>query len=190
MKIMHVNGSKTTDLCASEDGFAATEFALLVPILLALFLGGVSAFDANRASASITRASAVMVDLATRQTLIDDDQRDIFFDTVESIAGRYAESADFHIVMSSVINPADDEDDDVLVLDWSEATQSNLVLTDDDLDDLDLPTIPNGDSVILVTVGATHSPLIGWEVVRDWNIVRTAVRRPRFSSSVTYVDDD
>lgn len=184
--MFRMQSDDSTVVRTNQDGTAAIEFAIIVPVLIALFLGGVSAFDGNRAAAMLTRASTVLVDLATRQTVIDDTRRDVLFTTAAAIAGPYARNDDFLIVMSSITNPADDDDPDLLVLDWSEASRTGKALQADDLADLSLPPIPDGDSMIVVTVSATHEPIVGWSVVRPWSMTRTSIRRPRFSSSIPY----
>lgn len=172
----------------SCDGFAATEFALLVPVLLALFLGGVSAFDAHRASATLVRASTTAADLATRQTIMTDSVRDATFAATTAIADRYGQQDDFRIVMTSISNPIDDDNDDQVAVDWSVSSTDEGVWTVDSLEGITLPSIAEGDSLVIVVVSVTNAPLVGSSVVRPWDIERISMRRPRFVRQVVYED--
>lgn len=58
----------------SEDGIAATEFALVVPVLLMFFFGIIEAVDSHLASRSVKGASEMMAEMAAREQRLDHDE--------------------------------------------------------------------------------------------------------------------
>ena len=172
----------------SQEGMASIEFALIAPVLLTLMLGTISSFDAYRASASLNRASTVIVDLTTRQSEMDEGVLAMLFASGEAIVGKYHNEANYFMTISSIVNVAGDEDD-VLSVEWSESTNPEKVLTDQDIEDLDLPDVVEGDSMIIVSTYTEHSPLFGTSTFGALDLERVAIRRPRFVRKLVFVED-
>jgi len=176
----------------NQDGAAAVEFALILPILLTIYIGVVNAFDAYRASRLMSRATVVMADQVTRLTAGQQmtDQRMAFYENVvQTIMGPYADARDFNITVTGINNPFGPPNDPRLV--WTLASNPSKRVCQDDLEKYDLPQIPAADSVILVTISGTYSPLpinfypdaFEWA---DYQLEDFQVRRPRFQDEVEY----
>ncbi|MEO0613412.1 MAG: hypothetical protein AAFY83_08870, partial [Pseudomonadota bacterium] len=74
--------------------------------------------------------------------------------------------------------------DDGLEVAWSESTGSGSTITDADISSLDLPTIPNNESIIYIRLSSNYAPMFGSGLTFE----REAVRRPRYVAAIAYDD--
>ena len=160
-----------------RSGLAAVEFGLIMPVLIALLLGSVTVFDFYRADRAISRATNAVVDLAARQTVFDDPTRDAMFASVQGLLGVYATGGSYSVSINSIANIGG-----TLEVSWSEVTGGASVLTDADLPSLDLPSIPENESVIFLQVNNNYAPIFGEGI----DFSREATRRPRFVATIAY----
>lgn len=170
-----------------KKGVAAVEFAMVVPLILLLLLGSVGLFDLYNGSRSIERGAATVVDLVSRQSEMEDDKFDLLIATSESLIGRYAEGAGFELVVSSIENVFDSDDDPTLTVAWSKSNVESKEIEDSDLVDYELPAVPEGGSIILVSVRNSYTPYVTTDAVGLVEFERNSVRRPRFVESVEYI---
>ncbi len=159
-------------------GVAALEFALVLPLLLALLLGGAGGFDLYRADRVTSNAANTVVDLAARQSSMDDLVRDALFATGRGLLGRYAGRNTFGVSITSINADSDGR----LSVGWSEANANGSVLTDGNIASLELPEIPPNESVIFIRLENEYSPIFksGITFNRDY------VQRPRFVAQIVY----
>ncbi|MEL6257872.1 MAG: TadE/TadG family type IV pilus assembly protein [Pseudomonadota bacterium] len=179
------------ELDRDERGIAALEFALVLPALALFLVGILSIYTAAQAGKEASRAASTLSDLATRVIEMDDFTRDAMFDTAAVILSRFNGASTYTVSITSVINPPDPPNQAPVdhAVDWSEATATDFAVTDDVLSRLELPSISEGESFILVVVtGEYHAPVSGPLLQAKTEIVRTSVRRPRFVAEVPYVD--
>ena len=172
-----------------ESGTAAVEFALIFPVLVFGYLGAIAAFEAYRAQNSVTRASAAVVDLVTRQLVFSEGNRDRVFSVANAIVGDVADG-DVVVTVTSVYNPLSDGEDDDYFVDWSYTSGSGAVVEDDDITSMDLPSIENGDSLVVVTVEAIYTPRFLSDIFTTMTLNYTSVRRPRFALRIPTTIDD
>jgi Flp pilus assembly protein TadG len=170
-----------------ERGAIAIEFALIGPLLIAIFLGCFISFDAVRGARQTSTAASVLSDLSTRVLEMNDASRDAFWLTGGAIMGKFASSNNPVMSVTSVVNVLGDGSNDLSVR-WSHSNVAGNQLTTPDLANFDIPTIPEGESVILVIVRTTIvAPFRVAGFPRPVVIERIAVRRPRFVTEVPYV---
>ncbi|MEL7528077.1 MAG: hypothetical protein AAFN16_20050 [Pseudomonadota bacterium] len=167
-------------------GVAAVEFALVVPFLVLVLINVVSFFDGFRGDKTISKTTGVVVDLVTRDKgAIDDDKFTELVAVATALTGKYAVNSEFTVVVASIRNVFDVDEDDELELAWSRSNVDEAVLEQDDLDELDLPVIAEGDSVIYAHVQAQYKPMLINELIGTFTLSDNQVRRPRFVSEVT-----
>ena len=172
-------------------GVAATEFALVLPLLLLIMINVVSFFDGFRGNWTITRTNAVLVDLVTRtQGAIDDDDFDEVVAVGTALAGKYADDSNFTVVVSSVRNTFDVANNTDPELVWSRSNDDTKVLTQSEIDAMTLPTLAEADSIILVQVEAEYTPIIINELLGTFTLSDFLVRRPRFVTEVLCESDN
>lgn len=154
-------------------GVSAVEFAILAPLLVALYVGSVQVTLGLSADRKVSIVTNSVADLVTQDdTITDADLQDIYA-AAEAVLQPY-DSAPLSMRITSVRM---DQDGDIFV-DWSEG--DGMVPHDDD----SLPPPPNGllapmNSIIIVEAEYSFSTNIG-ELTRTPIILTdTAYLRPR-----------
>ena len=159
-------------------GMAAVEFGFILPLLLAMLVGSVGVFDLYRADRSVSMAANMVVDLTARQSVMDDAVRDSLFAAGRGLLGKFGSDATYSITIASIFrDPADG-----LEVAWSRSNSNGTDITDADIASLDLPTIPDNESVIFVRVNSNYAPAFGTGI----DFSRQTVRRPRFVNAIAY----
>ena len=160
-------------------GTAGIEFAITAPVIILLFLGGVTLFDIFRSYQKIIEANSVVADLISRQTSIDK----AYFDTMYGVfANLQADpTATRALRVSSVTRSGSN-----YVVAWSKVAGSEALLPTQKLDTQTLPNITSGDSIIYVE-GSAEFPVM-LSILGFGKIVyhQTAFTRPRFIGAVAY----
>lgn len=170
-------------------GMAATEFALLLPVLLILFFGVVEGSDALTKSRRVTLAANTLADLAAQETELLQNAADSLFVGVEEIIN--VNSAAITIRLISVIADPNDGDGDGLpdgdpIVHWSydnsggEPYAPGAAFT----------KLPNASlldpsaSIVVAEIAFPYtSPLTGY-FISSITFDRVATRWPRRSSRV------
>lgn len=175
-------------LCArfrrEERAAVSTEFVLILPLLLWWYVGSFAFYDAFRDYNVTVKASYTLGDILSRQTEIDND----YLDGLESLLEFMTAGTGAWLRVSSIKY----SDDDGYTVEWSYATDDHQVVTDEkiylwDFDEDYLPTMANGDTVILSETYVPFTPAFNVGLNSHWlsNIV---VTRPRFTSQVVNSD--
>lgn len=181
---------RSKSFCRDSGGLAAVEFALVFPFLVLILINVVSFYDGFRGDKLMSKVAGVLVDLVTRDRgAIDDDDFDELVAIGEALSGKYSVESDFTVVLASIRNVFDDDENDDPELVWSRSNVDEAVLEQSDLDDLDLPTIGEGESIIYVMVSAEYEPMLINELLGTFTLTDEQVRRPRFVSEVTCESD-
>lgn len=122
MTVSHSNDVRRASKAFSRNisGMAATEFALILPLLLILFLGVVEGSDALTQSRRVGLAVNTLADLAAQEDELLTGDLDDLFDGVAQIVGD--DGANMTIRLVSVIA---DEDTGDLVVHWSRDNSGN-----------------------------------------------------------------
>jgi|GEM_PF-6649255 len=177
-------------LVTDNEAVAAVEFAVVLPFLVLIFINVVSFYDGFRGDKAMTKVNSVLVDLATRdREAIDDADFDELVAIGEAIAGKYAVDSEFTVVISSIRNVFDADGDDDPELVWSRSNDDDAVITQSDVNSLDLPDIGEGESVIFVSTRAKYTPFLTNRILGSFTLSADQVRRPRFVSEVGCTSD-
>lgn len=170
-----------------ERGTGSIEFALCFPVLLAIYFLGYTYWQAHRAKENLGYASTVAVDLVTRATTVSDGSLDRIIEVTRSLAKVSDTNDSFVIKFASIHNPIDGDDQNSdIEIDWTYSNKSSQEMTDDEVDELTLPIVAPGDSVIVSMLSVSYTLPFVPEDLRDIDFEQTAVRRPRFVTRVEY----
>ena len=168
-----------------SSGIAAVEFALVFPFLVLVLINVVSFFDGFRGDKTISKTTGVTVDLVTRDKgPIDDDKFAELVAVATALSGKYAINAEFTVVVASIRNVFDVDENDELELVWSRSNVDDAVLEQEDLDELDLPVISESDSLLYAHKQAQYKPMLVNELIGTFTLSDNQVRRPRFVSEI------
>lgn len=180
MKILAPILRPLTRFLRERGGTAATEFALVLPVLIAAYLGAISSFEGFQARKNVTKASTTVVDLITRSQVMNEETRDNMYAVAAALVGNSADITPI-VTMTSVSNPISESDPDARIIDWTYSNDHTTLMDEDALAELDLPVITKGDSLVVVRVYIEHTPRfeMGGIFTKQF-MSETTFRRPRF----------
>ncbi|MGH1457126.1 MAG: TadE/TadG family type IV pilus assembly protein [Alphaproteobacteria bacterium] len=161
----------------SEDGMAAVEAAMIFPIMLTMLLAIYDLGNGILANQKAVRASQVVADLITRQSIVNDTDID---EAIE--AGRLAfEPMDSSSYGVDIVSMRFDDDADTEVL-WRETL--NMSSLPDAISAVDALRDAN-EGVVMVSVRYVYSPLFSAFMTSDIEMGEVAFSRGRSSPAIT-----
>lgn len=155
-------------------GSIAVEGALLLPVFALLFVGSTTFFQVQRVDSSYLHAATTLGDLVTRQIQVTDSTAENLYATAASLV----QSTDnFTVVMTSVsYNAADDK----YFVNWSSSNLEGHEFEDDNIQGFDFPEMDESESVMLVVVQGSTTPIFDGLFDADVDFFKHTIRRPRF----------
>ncbi len=176
-----------TGLRWNESGLAATEFALILPVLVMLFFGLVEASTAMTVNRKVAISANTLADLAAQSEFLLVSEMDDLFEGVESIV-EPNDSSGMSLKLISIVTDPDGDP----VVHWSRDSEGNTpYVAGSDYTKLDDPTVLSGiSSLIVVEMQYTYYPSITNHVLSTpINFDRKTLRWPRVSSKVQLCED-
>ncbi|PSL20033.1 TadE/TadG family type IV pilus assembly protein [Shimia abyssi] len=166
------------------NGTAAVEAVVIMPVLFWAFMAIAVFFDMYQSRSSTEKAAFTVSDMLSRETAaVNGDYIDNALDLFETMSTLDADQT----MRVSVVSWSDVEED--YVLDWSYGTGLVEALTASDLNNLEdkLPTLVNGERLILVQTYGAYAPSVnvGFGTI-DMNTL--VFSRPRFAPQLAWSD--
>ncbi len=164
-----------------KDGIAATEFGLLLPILVVLFFGMLEASEALTVNRRVSKAVNMMSDLTSQVVSISPSEFDNLIDGVTSVM----EPSDMTGVQMNIVSVILDSNDDPIVH-WSRDQDGNEPYAAGvDYTDLDNPLVLDaGGSVIVAEITYPHTLSISHQILpATINFDVKSLRWPRISGT-------
>lgn len=160
-------------------GVAATEFAMLLPVMLTMFLGSIEMTDALTCKQKVTGLAATAADLVAQEKAVASSDLSNVFSAVSSIVYPYPNSG-VKIVITSVV----DNGSGGGKVAWSCAQNAtprafNSAVT------VPSGVIATGGSVILAEITYPYTSRVASMLTGTTNMTSTFYARPRRSSAVT-----
>lgn len=163
----------------ATDGLAAVEFAMLAPVLVAMFLGSIELTDALDCKQKVTGMASTAADLIAQEKAVASADLTNVYSAVNSIVYPYPTTG-LKIIISSVI----DNGSGGAKVAWScaqnaTARAANSAVT--------VPTgvITTGGSVILTEVTYPYTSKIAKYLSSSTNMTSSFYARPRRSTTIT-----
>lgn len=167
----------------AEDGLAATEFALLAPLMIFLFFAVVEGSNALSVSRRVSLAVNTLADLASQETQLASAQADDLFEGVEQIIAQGPISVDVRLV-SLVVDPDTDE----IVVHWSRDNAGGEPYSPgsvyDDLADASLLDVSS--SLIVGEIEYSYVSPLTKALIPSIDFAKVATRWPRRSARVQF----
>ncbi len=146
-------------LTRDEQGLAAVEFALVVPLLIIIFFGSVELSNALTVDRKVSQVALTMADLvAQSKDRVTPNEMDEYFNLSDTMVAPFS-AADMEIVVSSVT--ADENGD--LAVDWSHANANGSKWSEGSVPPITIPNevaTPNS-SIVVTEVKYEFKPLFG-----------------------------
>ncbi len=166
----------------SRGGVAATEFALIAPVMIALYFGITELCDALTANMKVTTVASTAADLtAQKKTITNSDMNDIFA-ALTSLMYPYSTSPNMTIIVSSLVDAGNSQ----VKVAWSSAQNAtarsvNSVVTVP----TGLVTSGGGGSVIFAEVTYNYSSPAGHLIYGTITMSDKFYLRPRQTAQIS-----
>lgn len=179
----------------NRDGMAATEFALILPIMTTVFFGMLEVSDAMMANRRVVNAANALADLVTQEKKITTGEVDDVFEGVTRILQPTDDSTVSMRLLSVTLDEGDpdNENDDRIVVEWSRDADGDAPYAAgaeyDKLEDVTI--IKSGVSLVVAELTYEHrsgltNKILGSPITFD----RMASRWPRRSTRVQLCNAD
>lgn len=167
---------------AAKDGLAAIEFALIAPIMVAMFYGAVELSSAVDCNSRVSRVGATVADLVAQAASVTSTDTSNIFKCANAILYPYA-SANAKIVVSSLV----DNGKGGATVAWSDA-QNTMARTKGATVSVPegLITSGSGGSVILAEITYTYTAPITHFLGGPVTLKDSFYSKPRRSTTVTH----
>ena len=168
---------------SSKSGAAMVEFALALPILILLSLGGFEVTRHILIQQKISKTVSSMSDLVARSKSISTTELDQMFQAVPHLMEPYNKSSDLVVIISSVANYGSGP-----VVTWQQkgggtkTTASNIGMTGGSAS---LPagfTLANNENTIVAEIFYDYKPAVASNIVGASTIYKVKFNMPRLGS--------
>jgi Flp pilus assembly protein TadG len=171
--------SRLLQFCADRRGASAVEFALLLPLMLTLYLGGAEVSDAVSVDRKVTLTARSVADLVARTTNVTDAQMQDILNAASAVTAPYPASK-MKVTVSSVYI----DNNGVAKVDWSDARNATKHSKGDPASVPSALLIKNS-YLIWSEVQYSYTPTIGYVLTGTLNLADQKFMRPRLSDSVS-----
>lgn len=165
-------------------GFAAVEFAMIVPVMITLFLGSVELSEALSVDRRVTSVSSATADLVAQSSSLSSSDLADISRISDSLMGRYG-SQNLDLKIASLVA----DNNGVVTVDWSYDRNGGEPYTKGSA----YPGLPSGlvdanGSIIVSEASFSYTPPIGHFIAGSITLKETFFLRPRLSVKVTKTD--
>ncbi len=177
----HTIGHSFSKLARCTRGIAAVEFALILPILIALLLGSIELTRALTYDRKVTQVASTVADLVAQATTISDSELSDIFAASKVILQPYP-ADDLGIVVASVEFDADGN----ATVDWSRAYQTASAWTEGATPPITIPDavkIANSTTIIAVS-SFSYQPMFTSVITENIALGETFMLRPRLVQQI------
>ena len=156
-----------------RDGMAAVEFALILPVMLALVFGSIEVTNAVICRADVSNAASAGSDLIAQETAVGTTDMNNAFSAIDALIFPYALS-NLRVVITSVI----DDGHGGGKVDWSQANSGQARAKGTPVT---VPTglISTGGSVIMAEVTYSYTTPVQWLIHTPIAMTDTFYSHPR-----------
>jgi Flp pilus assembly protein TadG len=167
------------DFAHAQRGMAAVEFAMLLPFMLTVYLGGVEIGDGFAIDRKVAITTRAVADLASRYTKIKNADMTSILNATSAIVAPYA-AGPLGVTVSQVTVDAQGN----ATITWSDTLNGTARAVGSPV------TLPGtltiaGASYIWGEVKYDYTPTLGYVMTGTWSLTNQIFMSPRASASVT-----
>lgn len=160
-------------------GVAATEFALLLPLMITLYLGGVEVSQAVAIDRKVSLTARTVADLTSQSSVINNTDMQNILDASTAVMSPYGAS-NVQIVLSFVQLDATK----TATVGWSDAKNASPRPQNSSV------SVPSGiaianSTLVMAEVKYPYKPTIGYVITGTLNLTETFFMRPRLQDTIT-----
>jgi Flp pilus assembly protein TadG len=176
---------RLADFLADRRGLSAVEFALLLPLMLTLYLGGVEVSNGVALDRKVAITARTVADLASRMTSINNSAMTNILGASAAVVAPYPASQS---VLSVTVSEVSIDSKGAATITWSDALYSGSAHTVGQT--ITIPSqlaVPN-TSLILGEVQYKYDPTFGYVLTGTMTLKSQMYMVPRLSSTVQRVN--
>jgi Flp pilus assembly protein TadG len=166
---------------ADQDGVSAVEFALLLPLMITLYLGGVEITQAVSADRKTTLVTHTVGDLITQASCITTTDMNNIFDAAKAVVYPYNAGS-----LKVVATRVDVDANGKATVVWSNPYNGGTVRSGDVSALIPAALKTPNSSVIWTEASYSYRPTIGYVITGSLTLSDKIFLRPRLSSVVKY----
>jgi Flp pilus assembly protein TadG len=169
-------------------GVAAVEFALIAPLMIALYFGLAEMTMALMAERRSSHLASMVADLVAQDAQTDEATLDQVLRTGKPIMEPFpATTALLKIRVSSVVS----DDEGEVTVDWSRATSGFSIRSrGSSVENLPEDLLGENEGLILAEVEYSHVPVVGYVIDETMTFKERFFLRPRQAAQVVCTDCD
>ena len=170
--------------CRADGGLAYLEFALVLPVLMTLFLGGVEVSRYILINQKVDKTATTMSDLIAQATTMSTGELDQLMEAVQHLMEPYDFSQDGLIIVTSVRKPSGSS----AQVRWQYSGGGTLSRTSLIGSQGGVATLPNsftmvdGEDVIITEAFYEFSPVVNNAIVDEDDIYKVSISKPRLGA--------
>ena len=166
-------------LLRNRRGVAATEFALCLPFLVALYLGGYQLSDAISAYRKVTTTTRTLADLTSQYTAVTDTDLTMILNASTQVLTPYNANNATFVISQIKIDPSSG----AATVDWSEG-RNTTGLTKGAAYTVPASIKVKGTYLIVATINYTYVPVVAPDAIGTIPMRDTIFMSPRASDYV------
>jgi len=164
-----------------QDGVSAVEFAILLPLMLTLYLGGVEISQAVSADRKTTLVAHTVGDLTAQASNVTSSDVTNILNASSAVAYPFP-VANLKVTLSSVCI---DSTGQIATIAWSQPNANGTARTGTVTSHIPSALMVANTSLIWGEATYAYKPTIGWTITGTLNLSDQFFLRPRLSCSVT-----
>ena len=161
-----------------NSGLSALEFALILPIMVVLYLGGFEVSEAFMINRKVTHATSVLGDLVAQAETINDSEMSNILDAVTAVMNPYPSEAMWMIVSGVQI-----DDEGIATVVWSDARNISAHSPGAVIALPDAVKQPN-TFLVVAEVSYAYTPTFGHSITGVVDLQDLFYLRPRLQNDV------
>ena len=163
---------KLRNFSQNDSGLAAIEFALMFPVIMAMYLGAIVVYDFLEHKRDTSHSANTIVDLVARQSNVTNKSLDEMMSIAKAFSRTKPKTLKVRVANIEYRNGANR-------VVWSRGSNWRK-LEDADLANMNVPVLAEYDSIIVVQVKTKASPLLKIGDFKKAKLTHTAYRRPLY----------
>jgi Flp pilus assembly protein TadG len=172
--------TRSRSILSNERGVALIEFALSLPFLILLYVGGYQLTDALTAYRKVTITTRSVADLASQYTSIYDTDLDKVLNASQQIMSPYS-IANVKLTVSQI----NVDGSGTARVDWSRGKNTEA-LNEGDTFDIPASIRQNNSSLIISDVTYNYIPVIASDMIGPITFRDRIIMSPRATDSIAY----
>ncbi len=166
-------------LARDRSGVSAVEFALILPVMLALYIGGMQVSEALSINRKVGHVTSTLADLVTQSKSLTDSDIQNIFDASSSVMAPYATDA-----LEITVSEIKIDNNGNATVQWSSARNATALTVGASVT-LPAAIAVNNSYVVEAVAHYPFTPPIGYVLTGSFDLNSTYYLKPRLSDSIS-----